>query len=92
MKITTAIEFMRAKSDKRKIKEMEDLKELLIQLSKGMLVEGSFEIGHMEETDMEINIRNIFFDIDGVGFVRWLNANCETLNESDKWITIKQLR
>ena len=40
----------------------------------------------------EIEIRNIYFDIDGMSFTNWLNANCETENESDKWITIKNLR
>lgn len=92
MKITTAIEFLRAKSNKRKIQEMEDLKELLIQSSKGMLNENNFTIGNMTETDMEIEIRNVFFDIDGRSFTNWLNENCETKNESDKWITIKHLR
>jgi uncharacterized lipoprotein YajG len=92
MKITTAIEFLRAKSDKRKIQEMEDLKELLIQASNGMLINDNFTIGHMTETDMQIEIRNVFFDIDGRSFTNWLNENCETENESDKWITIKNLR
>tara|TARA_R100000329_G_scaffold87023_1_gene73333 strand:- start:378 stop:656 length:279 start_codon:yes stop_codon:yes gene_type:complete len=92
MKITTAIEFLRAKSNKRKIQEMEDLKELLIQASKGMLNENNFTIGNVTETDMDIEIRNIFFDIDGRSFTNWLNENCETENESDKWITIKNLR
>ena len=92
MKITTAIEFLRAKSNKRKIQEMEDLKELLIQSSKGMLNENNFTIGNMTETDMEIEIRNVFFDIDGRSFTNWLNENCETKNESDIWITINHLR
>ena len=92
MKLTTAIEFMRAKSDKRKIQEMEDLKELLIQSSENMLSEGNFTIGHMTDTDMLIKIRNVYFNIDGQGFVEWLNSNCETKNESDKYITIKSLR
>jgi len=92
MKLTTAIEFMRAKSDKRKIQEMEDLKELLIQSSNNMLGEDNFTIGHMIDTDMHIEIRNVYFDIDGKGFVEWLNSNCETANESDKWITINGLR
>lgn len=92
MKITTAIEFLRAKSDKRKIQEMEDLKELLIQSSNNILSEDNFTIGHMTETDMHIKIRNVYFDIDGRSFTNWLSANCETENESDKYITIKNLR
>jgi len=92
MKLTTAIEFMRAKSDKRKIQEMEDLRELLIQSSSNMLSEENFTIGHMTDTDMNISIRDVYFSIDGKGFVEWLNSNCETENESDKWITIKNLR
>ena len=90
--IITAIEFMRIKSNKRKMKEMEDLKNLLIESSNGMLIEDSFDIGYMSETDMLIKIRDVYFDIDGMDLQSWLNVNCITKHESDKWITIESLR
>jgi hypothetical protein len=90
MKITTAIEFLKEKSRKRRVQEMNDLKDLLIMCSEGTLCDKNFTIGYLEATDMEINIKNVFFDIDGKSFQDWIEENC-IINKrtlTDKSITI----
>ena len=90
MKITTAIEFLKDKSRKRRLEEMNDLKDLLIMCSDGRLCDNNFTIGWMEQTDMDINIKNVFFDIDGKPFQDWIEDNC-IINKrtlSDKSINI----
>lgn len=76
MKITTAIEFLKEKSRKRRLEEMNELKELLIMCSDGLLEDKNFDIGLMQETDLEINIRDVWFDIDGLELREWLKENC----------------
>ena len=76
MKITTAIEFLKEKSRKRRLQEMNELKELLIICSDGSLKDKNFDIGLMQETDLEINIKDIYFNIDGLDLREWLKENC----------------
>ena len=92
MKTITAIEFLKEKSKKRQLQEMQELKELIIHASDHALSEDSFIIGYLEETDMMINIDEVYFDIDGMHFTNWLNNNCVIESESDKSIIITSLR
>jgi len=92
MKTTTAIEFLRNKSRRKQLQEMQELKELIILASDNFLTDEHFKIGWLDETDMMINIDEIFFDIDGLGLTQWLNKNCIVESESDKSIIITSLK
>ncbi len=90
MKTITTIEFLRHKSTQRQIQEQNDLKELLIMSSDGQLKEDDFTIGFTNTVDMQIFVRNVWFDIDGIPFRDWLNQHCELRKDQDdsKWINI----
>ena len=92
MKTTTAIDFLKSKSKKRQLKEMQELKELIILASDDFLTEDRFTIGWLSETDMMIDIDEIFFDIDGLSLSQWINKHCVVESESDKSIIITSLR
>ncbi len=76
MKTTTAIEFLRQKSNKRKAQEMEDLKELILQSCEGMMDETNFIIDEGRTVAMFIDIDEVWFDIDNLDFVDWLKKHC----------------
>lgn len=92
MRTLTAIEFLRQKNKKQLIEKMEELRDILIFGSDGILSEKDFSIGHMSDTDMHINVDEIFFNIEGLDWLDWIKLHCETELESDKSITITRLR
>lgn len=91
MKTLLAIELLKSQSQKRRIEEMETIKEI-IMLQNEWISEDIFTIGYMEETDMMIYIDELYVCVDGMELVDWLKTHCETHLESDKSITITKLR
>lgn len=91
MKTLLAIELLKSQAQKKRIEEMETIKQI-IMLQNEWISEDIFTIGWMEETDMRIDIDELFIDVDGMALVDWLKMHCETDLESDKSITIIKLR
>ena len=93
MKITTAIKFLRLKSNKRKAQEMEDLKDLILQSCEGMMDETNFIIHEGWEVSMFIDIDEVWFEIDNLDFVDWLKKHCIIEGQiSSKSATVKGLK
>jgi len=91
MKTLLAIELLKSQSQKKRIEEMETIKQI-IMLQNEWISEDIFTIGWMEESDMRIDIDELFIDVDGMALVDWLKTHCETRLETDKSITITKLR
>ena len=95
MKTLTAIEFLKNKSIKRQLAEMQDLKDMLLLSAEGSLTETDFTIGWMKEADMMIDIRGqaAWIKIDGKFLIDWVEEFCN-INESitcDKFLVINNV-
>jgi O-phosphoseryl-tRNA(Cys) synthetase len=89
---TQKIHLLQEISNKRQRQEMEELREILISESKGQFSKEDFEIGWSADFDMDIDIRNKWFEIDGVFFIDWVEENFITVNDRDKFLTVEKIR
>jgi len=88
MEVLTAIEFFKETSLKRRKKENEYIRDIIISQSEFYLTEDDFQLGYLEETDIMINIDEKYFQIDDMNFTDWCKRHFIVLSESDKTIRI----
>ena len=83
MKTLTAIEFLKNKSIKRQLAEMQELKDMILLSAEGSLTETDFTIGWLRKTDMMIDIRGqaAWIEIDGKCLIDWVEEFCN-INKS----------
>tara|TARA_Y100001963_G_C6462369_1_gene300741 strand:- start:170 stop:517 length:348 start_codon:yes stop_codon:yes gene_type:complete len=94
MKIQTATEMIKHKAVENKVKELENILDL-ISMASGVPIEDiRFDIEDWcgNGVCLRINIDEWSFDIDGMGFQEWCVKNCKGDFNSDKWFTIEGVK
>lgn len=92
MKTLTFISFLSAKDKQHRLNMMSDLAMALTQASEGQLTEDRLCLDWMGEGDLGINLRNVFFKIDGQDVREWLKQFTDFQGEGDGWQQIKNLK
>ena len=92
MKTLTWIAFVTEKERARRLETLADLQTALEQASNGKLTEENFCLDWLGEADLGINLKNIFFEIDGLEVRDWLKRWTDFEGEGDSWTQIKHFR